>query len=399
MAENTRIQLADQYYAEIEVNGKPLPLGASSLEAYITQSVVCKLPTLKLIIRNEPSGSFQGFFEAGDSAQIVMKIGRESNGRFNTRTITSTFRQWGSPKYTPASGGYSVEVLGILDALPYLNQRVPKSYNLNTCDIVREIAGTMGLRTANWRGDQSIDSSNDRQLWRASARNYPDFVHYLADCAWNGDDSCFMTGVDEEKTLYYKNIAKIVKQQPKTKFAQSITADPEGAQLIPILGYKFISQAGAMNNWIGYSYSSGYQGVDGSYKESIQTPVVKGTNFFDINKSQAGSIGQGRGRYHYRPIGAGNTYENIEKARYQNQRIRATFSTQVHVMTEFITNEDLFSCVGFECYDPTTRQLNSLYKGNYIVMAKTRCIVGSRYYEKFKLESQGRSEDKFGNLF
>lgn len=395
MASNYRIQLADQFYAELYVNDKPVPLGIGAFEVYVMQSVQTKLPALKLVMRNEPSSSIINFFEAGDAAKITIEFGRDAPN--SSRAIRSTFRQFGAPQFDPTAGGFTTTVLGLLDAPLYLNQRVPQSYHYHSSDVFKIIAGEVGFNTTRWNGESTIDQSADSQVWRPSALKYPEFLQKICDSAYNGDGSCFMTAVTEERGLMFRNIADLVKKPPKGKFVQSGTQENnDGAKLYQVTEFRIRSHAGAMNNWIGYSNNAGQHSRNGSYTQQTQLDVVRGSNFMEMDKSIVSSLQGGKSRYEYRPIDCGNTHDNIERARYQNRRIRSTFSSTVVVKTEAMTDEDLLCNVGFESYDVATREINAMYKGNYIIMAKTRCVVGSRYYEKLLLESQGRNEDRYG---
>lgn len=396
MASNYRLQLADQYYMELYINDKPVPVGYSSFEVYVTQSIYTKLPVLKLIIRNEPTGSIINFFEAGDAARLTVEFGRDMPN--NSRSIRSTFRQFGAPKFEPGAGGFTTTVLGLLDAPLYLNQRVPRSYNDSSSNVIQQVANEVGFNTTRWNGERTIDPTSDVQTWRPAALKYPEFVHKLTDSAYAGDGSCFLCGVSEERSLYFRNIAELIKKPPVSKFVQSSTQDSGGATLYQITEWRIRSKAGTLNNWIGYSHNAGQHNRDGSYSQQTQLDVVRGSNFLEMDKGVVGALQGGKARYEYRPIDCGNTYTNIERARYQNKRIRSTFSSVIDVKTEAMTQEDLLCNVGFEAYDVATREINAMYKGNYIIVAKTRCVVGSRYYEKYECESQGRNEDKFGTM-
>lgn len=393
MASNYRIQLADQYYMELFINDQPVAVGYSSFEIYVVQSVYTKLPALKLIIRNEPTGSIINFFEAGDAARITVEFGRDMPN--NSRSIRSTFRQFGAPKFEPGAGGFTTTILGLLDAPLYLNQRVPRSYNDTSANVANEVANAVGFNIRRWNGESTVDPTSDVQTWRPSTLKYPEFMQKLCDNAYAGDGSCFVCGVSEERSLYYRNIAELIKKQPTAKFVQSPTQNG-GAILYPITEWRIRSKAGTLNNWIGYSHNAGQHNRNGSYSQQTQLNVVRGSNFLEMDKSLVNALQGGKARYEYRPLDCGNTYQNLEKARYQNKRIRSTFSSVIDVKTEAMTQEDILCNVGFEAYDVATREINAMYKGNYVIMAKTRCVVGSRYYEKYTLESQGRNEDKFG---
>ncbi len=392
-----KINIGDQYYLIISIDNQPFYISPSSFSLYITQSVLTKLPVLKLNLRNDPTGRLTHYFQVSDGISITTEIGRESD---QTRKIKNSWRMFGPPKFSPAAGGMNVEIIAILDSMDFLNKQVPQSYsNMPTSAIIDAIANSLGFKTSNYRGENTIDRSIDTQTWRPTTRKYAEFVDHITRHAYNSNSSVFVTCVDEEKTLYFKELTSLIGVKPKGIFTHNVRAQSSTNQVIyPILDYKIKSNAGPLNSHIGFAFKTLQESLGGLTTSLVNTQITLPSNFIELNKNIKDLIGEGNSLFEYRPLDCGNVHSNTEKAYYQNKRIKALYSSGFDVLTETLTNEDILSPVSFDITDPVTRESNAMYRGIYLVSAKTRCIVGSRYYEKFSLVAAGRAVDDFDRV-
>jgi hypothetical protein len=126
-------------------------------------------------------------------------------------------------------------------------------------------------------------------------------------------------------------------------------------------------------------------------------PIVasRQSNVFAINSEVKDLLADGV-RTLPAPIDCGNTHANYIKARHQNERRRALYSTFMDASLDDYTTADLFDSVDVEVQDRVTRGVQTAYSQKYLVFARTRAIQGTRYYERMRLIAPGFADDPAG---
>ena len=397
---NTRYTLDNQFYVEMYINDEPMYYDPSTFEEFsIVQNTINLVPSFKFIINGEATGRFSNFYNPGDLNKIDVEIG---NARSGQRIINSRWRMFGSPKYE-SSGNNSerITVLCILDVIKYFRsmvQNVPE-YNgnlfINASDAIRWITNSCNLETTNYSGENTIDQTNDKQYWLPRRNTFCSFAHDICNHSWINDQSIFSLALDEERTLFFKNISELAKKNPKTQFlhtkSQKIIQNTHG-----VLDYEIKNFSGMLNNWAAYHLKSTQEKISGNFDEFSDINIVRQSNYFEVGKEIDKEIDENR--VIHRPIETKNTHENFENALHQNKRGRTFYGTFVDVLVEDITENDLYDVIRLDLIEPVSRETNTsnkTYSGNYIISAKTRIIKGTRYYEKLRLATQGRMLDNF----
>lgn len=390
-----RFELDDQYYVSIYFNGEPFFFNPGHAKIEVIQNVLIRLPTLQLTFESEPTGRFLNYFKHGDGTKITLEMGNKSG---SGRSIISEWRLYGSPKYIPGPGGYGTVILALLDAIPYIKSRVSKSYSSRSSAVVREIAGLFDFSTTSYKEVDTISRTFDNQVWRPCLKTYDQFVSMMADYAFASEGSCYISAVDEEKRIYYKNISDIIDSSKRPTFVQGeLLEDVQGIKY-NILQYRIKSSAGTMNNWMGYTYKLGQDKLDGSYSSRDEIELTRHSNFFSLNSEIRESIGIGNSLFKFLPIDCGNMHDNYHMAAYQNKRLKSFYNTVVELTVEQMTDEDLLNAVNLYIIDPVTRSKNMMFDEPFIITAKTRGLYGSRYVEKYQMVSMGQSESDGSQL-
>lgn len=388
MTSSSRIQLADQYYIEININDEPVYLNPSNWKIEICNSILCKLPTMKINIDSEQTGRLLNYFELTEGTKIVVDIGNE---REDNRNIISHWILFSEPKYSQGSSGLSISILCILDNIRYLGSRVPQSYNGTASSVISLMAANLDMETTNYLGNNTIDQSNDSMVWRPRSAVYRDQFAHITERAYNNEESCYIHAIDEENVCYFRNISLLSQQEPRNWFVQDSNREVEGKKY-QILNYRVRSKSGLLNNWVGYSATSSEEPTSGIFSSRNTVAVARNSEFLSMSRQNREDIGANTGRYEYNGIDNGNRHEQFYNASYQNRRIASTYSFILEVIVETMIDDDLLSLVGVEIIDPVSREINNFFSGYYIIRGKTRLIVGNRYYEKLVLVSQGPNQ-------
>lgn len=393
---NNRFRLDNQFYIEVFINDQPMYYNPSDFEEIsIVQNALSFMPTLRITLHGDATGRFMNVYQPGDLNIIDIEIGNE---RSSARTIKNKWRVFGAPSYEPSGKNMErVSLIAILDAVRYFRDIVPRAFKGRSSDAFKWIAGECGLFTENFRGESTIYNSSDSQWWLPRRNTFCGFASDICDHAWQSNSSVFSFGLDEEFSLYLSNLAELAQKEPKGQFAHISEQIQPGKDLYNILDYEIKSAAGALNNWAAYRYKVTQEERTGEFSEYAQLNATRQSNYFEIGIDIDDFVEEGR--VHHFPLDCGNVHDHFEKAYHQNIRGRATYGTVVDVLTEMLTNEDLFSTVRLDLLEPQSRgvsRTNQMYSGNYVIGAKTRTIRGSRYYEKHRLVTQGRMLDNPG---
>lgn len=368
----------ERAYLDIKVNGKVLPLSGSMLqELTIIQNIQMIVPTLRLKMR-DGSGVTTDQFPIVDGAKLEVTIGADQS---TDNAKTAVFRVVGAPDFSPGRGAPELEVRAVLDAFKFLSGQPTKSYTGTSSAVVKEIAAECGLQSL-------VDNTDDSMTWLPFNKRFASFVAMMSDHAWASPSSFYAFGVDERRRLHYRDIDRLIVGQPQSNYYLGSPPNDRSPKPQKVVEYQIKSASAVLNNWVGYGYRMHQTGMDGAAKSYEKVEATRLNNNFDMSRSVQNEVGMARREY--APPDMGNTHPRFMHARHQNKRLRALYGTDIHVMCEHFTDDDLFDLVKFNLMNQVSGESNSGVSGNYVITAKTRSIVGNGYYEKLVLTGQGR---------
>lgn len=282
-------------------------------------------------------------------------------------TLTFNFRKFHHKKiFNGASFVYEVD--GYLDAPRYWAGTSCAGLKGTSGEVLSQIANLCGLT-------YSGDNTNDSQLWLQRNRTYGEFARKITSRAYLDDKSYMGLGVEFDGTLLFKNISALPSTQQKIILGQYVGGAMTAVDYLPV------ATSGINNKMTGYQNSKFTQNlIDdktfNSYTDVTFTPNVKSPYF---NQTIKDKIILG-----YRTFGGievGNTYENYDRAIYQNIRLANTYSLDVQFLMQLPTTLRLFDKFTFSV-DTEQQKQDVSYAGEYIVSARALYVVGVNFAEK-----------------
>lgn len=364
----------DQYFMDMQIAGKQIPVNHTTVQTMsVIQNALIHVPTLEVTFLDVDGRLAKTPVSDGEQVEIMFGHSLRMD---NVEPIN--FRMFGPPSLRPVEGGSLVSFKAMLDAPKYLRGMVDKSYKGTASDVIKQVAGEVGLTA-------DVHSTQDKQVWLPQRKPFSSWIAHVVDHAYAGAQSAMVHGVTETKKLLFKDLSKLANEPGKKKL---VYGNYKPGQIM-VLDYEVVPKAGVMNNWIGYGSRTVQQGLDGVIKDLDKVDVTRLSSSLEMSSAVKNLVGAVRSEFS--PLNAGNVHEKFFDAFHQNRRIKSTFSLDIHVLTPQFTDLHLYDTCDLELMDPSSRTPNSNYSGTYIVTGKVRYIQGTRYWEKLTLTSQGKN--------
>lgn len=235
-----------------------------------------------------------------------------------------------------------VDMQGLLDFYDGYSHSNEFNMYANSSDVFKRIANAFRL-------ESNIDDTNDAQLWVAGENNLYQFMMNMATYGWVDETSAMFWCMDRHKILLYKNFTSLLRKRSSHigQFLQQIYTDPSEK----IYGYSKANgaiMAGSEN-----ILNGGYGGEDHyfdllnyNWQEVTAKKVVAESNLINISKDLSHGLAQT-----FYPFDIGNFHKNYYKAKKQNTRILATYSTYVNVAATYFMPYRLGQIVNFQFTD------------------------------------------------
>jgi len=322
----------------------------------------------------------------GDGAKIKVLIAPDSNR--GQQVSDFTFRVFSTPGIGNTILGKSLTVNGIADAPSYFRNVANKAYKGNSSDVIEKVAKEHGFKA-------DVDSTSDEMTWLP--RNVPisQWLRQLSEHGYRGAES-FMKMVITDKegqwTLRYKDVTKQMQENPTVTLA-SLGIDNNA---ISILHYMITNQSGFMNNVFGYNSQTGQQKLSGDHEAQKDVSIRKSTKSLEMNSEVKGKVNLGF--RDWLPPETGNTHTKYAEAHNQNRRISSTYSIKMSVLVNDYTRASLLDPIQVRVANNMGNEVDEVYSGKYLLVARTRHVQGKFYRERLSLESQGVNKDGGGRV-
>jgi hypothetical protein len=371
-------KLNDQYSTELKINDVPFPITGSTFESiYLIENVVMLLPSIHMTLR-DPTGIFSDKFFIGDGSKISLTISRTENEE--SKAIEYLIK--GSPLTKPGRGMMVNKVYGTINKPKYLYEVPKKSIIGTSSEAIQKIASACDM-------EFEVDPTNDSMTWLPTQKPYGQWAHKIADHGWIDDTGCTTLAVNENGKLLYKNIDKVIQQEPKFKLTTNEIEDT-----IMVSEYKIQNRSIELNSLLGYGAKIVQDKFTGDLVENNKNEFTRLSSNLEMSEETKEKITHTR--VITLPFDVGNTHKNYSKAFHQNRRVRALYAIDIRILIQKFSGVGLYDVVSLEIIDPVTHEVNTAFSAKYVVTAKTRIISGSRYSEMLTLTTQGRETSKVG---
>jgi hypothetical protein len=368
----SKFQVNDTTYIEILFEDQDIP-GQPDLfeEIAIIENATQLVPVMNLTL-NDSQNDLVKSLHLSDGFKVSARISQGPNDKGEL----SDFRIFSGDTIRNGSQGHFNTFSLVLDVPQYLGKTAFVGLKGTTSEVMQRIATDCGLV---FKGD----STNDKQIWLSGGMTYNQWARHVSKHGYISDTSCMYFAVNEKKELLYKDLTAVLSGKASKRLVSSVASTDSNDILIQ--GNRSHTASGLLNNWINYGYIARKDGITGSEtftKVTVQkreTALAQSADVRDLVTTA---------RIDMLPFNCGNTYENYEKAFYQNFRLRCTYTESMSVMVYGYTDINLLDAVevvighgvGLEDRTPTVKS------GYYIVIAKTKIIRGgTNYGERLEL--------------
>lgn len=375
-----------QYYIKIKFGeyDYPFQMGAFE-EVCIIQNRQMMLPTMSMSVRD----NIAQFSEAAppmDGQKITVLMGHAQEEEEAKEYV---FRVFGAPKSVPSPGGMKHIIKGILDAPKYLSTIVNKAYKGTSSEAIKNIAQEAEL-------EAECDNTSDEMAWLPSRKSLGAFARFICDHGYVDSQSVMDLCVRADKKLLYKNLTTLFKNKAKNVFFYGDPPKSASENPIPCMQHMNTSPSGASNMSIGYGAHFMREKMDGSFHEVKDLEAAKQSSFLAMNKEVKGKVE--RARSVLAPIDCGNQHDKFLEAINQNVRGRSIYATNMDVLINDVSNNELFDMANLFIQDIADQKAVSSKNGKYCITAKTMIVRGNLYYERLRLTTQGPQSDPQGDL-
>ena len=239
-------------------------------------------------------------------------------------------------------GYIELKVEGVIDF--YEGYTESNKYNMtgNTSDIFKEIAKQNNLTN-------SIDLTNDKQLWIGGQRNLFHFMQFVSERGWVDETSCMYWALDRQKILLYKNLTSLLADRSDKIYTFKQNSHTENDKLTYQYDRCYSEIHSGKENIYGYGYGGNdyyFSLLDYDQKAISAKKAVAWSNLFNINKDLSKGINDT-----FLPFDVGNYHENYNLARIQNKRLLSTYSTYSILDSQYFQPYRLGQIVNLEYMD------------------------------------------------
>jgi hypothetical protein len=357
-------------------SGLDVPLGPDSLkEISIIQNVNNLTPIVQAtIVDTAALHAMKNAF--ADGAPITIGLG-PGNGNVNS----TQFIRFNAPKIDNAQGADIISFTAQHPAGVMMRNLQSKSFSkMPSSNALQQLAGQLGIP---FQGD----STSDAMTWLPNNRPIGQWMRHVANHAYASSQSAMHLAMggrgDGNWTLLFKDVIKAVQGSP---MAQFVTRGYDTAGQIGVDGPTiWRSHSGSLNSLLGYSGITQQVNIQGAVQQFQQVAAGLSTGSFNIASAIQSIITQSPRQFI--PRDRGNTHANFAQAVHQNDRLKATFSSFLSILTTDFTNVQVLDPVNVTLYQ--NDQLNMTQNGKYIVHSRTQHGTGQNYFELIVLASQG----------
>lgn len=299
----------------------------------------------------------------------------------------------GKPKESYTYRIYSIEKLelkqkyielnikGIIDFYEGYTQANKYNRYSSTSQIFKAIAEQNNLVS-------SIDSTNDEQLWIAGQKNTFHFLQFLSERGWIDETSCMYWTLDRHKILLYKNLTTLLANRSDKLYTFKQNSHTETEKLTYGYSECFSEIPSGKENISSYGYGgNGYcfNLLDYKQEEINAKKATAWSNLFNINKELSKGVNDV-----FFPFDVGNYHKNYNRAKIQNKRLLATYSTYTTLISQYFQPYRLGQIVNLEYMDSSDPEYKIDCLSGIRIISSIRIDISSAFIRSMvELSMQG----------
>jgi hypothetical protein len=273
------------------------------------------------------------------------------------------------------STGPSYEIDGYFDIISWWHSSTQELIKGTSAEVIGRIATRCGFP------NYIKNDTADNQVWIQRNMRFHEFANFIARHGYASDSSCMQLAVDLSGALIYKNIIA------KAQSVESFDTAKFGNSSLIATDYKMKNRSGLLNALSGYADATIKPSIMSGTVERIATvPVTKLTEKMMVNQAVYNAIE--KSRVLFAPIDCGNVHPNYVKAKYQNERIAATYALSLELITPEVTQIKVLDFIDF-LSRKTEEKNDKSYSGTYLVTGRVIYVQGINYYEKIEAVRHG----------
>lgn len=377
------INIPNKVYLAVSINGVPIPVViTNTMQVQMHQNVSVSLPTLKIEL-DDTLNTFNKSLNFNDGAIIEVLMHDNSKKKIEPAV---RYRTFGTPTRQKSSslGVARYTALALLDSPEFIRATPNLAIPGNSLEAMQVIAKKLNFNLI------SDVSPNDKMVWLPGRATWAKYMQDIIAHAWINDTAFPQATIDEQRNLRYTDITQVFKR--KKIVASFLRGDLRPIDTTTpnyiVTEHQSINRSGMFNNWGGVGQRTTQLTSSGAAFKSNAIKATTVNNTIDLSQSSSNKV-SANSRMLFVPDDGGNAHPNYIIARHQNFRQMNLYSQNVYVLTDETTVVNMFDLVYFRnTYGSDTDKVDS---GLYVVTAKIKVLIGTRYLEKIELCSVGPS--------
>ena len=271
----------DQIGIEVQVNGKSLPIGPGTFDHIcIFQNMQNLVGTAELHVTDTT-----GLFQAGaftDQAPIAIAIGPAVKGN---SPATNNFRLFNIADAHPTTAGYAIKFSAIFDSPGLFRKTMTKAYEGTSSSALKKMAGEVGVNFES-------SGTSDSMTWLPDNRPFGQAMRKIADHGYASANSGMHLTMGTTGSGDWKLMYKDVIGQLQSGSKQFISLNMFRGQGFPVLGVRYRSHAGTLNNAVAYGGSIMQRKLDGKTVIDKAVEAIQSSASLNINSAIKGIVGE-----------------------------------------------------------------------------------------------------------
>lgn len=351
------------------INGKEILVSDQSIiEMSMKSGLHRNLPSATVVIDDKGAVVTEGIRpDDGMMMDIMMSDGKGGP------VHKGAFRILGKPIAYYTSQGVILKINGLLDAFAWSKSVVEEHFQGPSSGLFHFLGGKAGLAVES-------DFTSDSMTWLPNRKPLVKYASFAASHGWAGPTSCMIFSVNTKGVLRYRDVNSIFRGGGGNVF---------GIGGIKVHQFHAASKAANYNSSKGYGSTTMWQGLDGkiqSLNKIAMSNFGGGLSFSGVMQSAVGSFGSMIESF---PIDCGNVFKKYYDAPHQNERIKATYGNDIHILVRDSSSVYDLDHAVFNCMHPITGALLDEFSGQFIVTNIVRTIKKGLYSERITLTNQG----------
>lgn len=365
----------DQIGLDLSVNGTNIPLGPDSFESVsVFQNMHSLVGTAQVNIIDVRNYFSQGLF--ADGAKVSIALGPAVQ---NQNPYPNNFLLFNIQEATPTAMGTSLKFSCMQESPGIFRKTMTKAYKGTSSSVITQMGQEVGVNV-------STTGTSDNQTWLPNNRPYGQAMRKIADHGHGSSTSAMHlamgTNGQGQWSLMYKDVIQQLQNSASRKFVSLEGFKGDG---YPVLSCKFRTHSGTLNNQFAYGGAVMQTKMDGKTVIDKAVEAIQSSASLNVSSAIKGVVGE-LSKF-IMPTDVKNVHDNYSKALLQNEKLKATLSVFVEVVTHYYTDLAIMDPVDLVITNGT--DINRAVSGRYVVHSRTQHISSRTYREKLVLAAQG----------